>query len=91
METVLIAIIVFLALALVWAYRKGFKDGFSIGNMKEKVTPAAIECALEKPKKKRPPADEAALKERRKTEAILQNMNVYNPYTETHGGQIDVE
>jgi hypothetical protein len=84
MEIILIAIIVFLALALIWAYRKGLKDGLKIGSTKE-VRPEAVERVLDPVKPK--PVPPEVLKEQKRLATIMQNV----ANTGTSRRQIDVE
>jgi hypothetical protein len=124
-EIVLIAIIVFLALALIWAYRKGhadgvklfdesespetiykhgyndalaarepdaatykrgFEDGFRIGNLKDKAATQEVAAALREPVKQKPVPPDVE-KEQRRYATILQNI----ANTGTGRRQIDVE
>lgn len=85
MEMFLIAVIIALALGLVWTYRKGFQDGFKIGNLKDKAEPVAVERAFNGPKKTQPSKIPEELK---RLQTLKQNIDAYDG---TERGQVDVK
>jgi len=68
---ILLCACIALASALVWAYRKGLKDGLKIGSTKE-VRPEAVERILNPVKPK--PVPPEVKKEQARMAAILRNV-----------------